>query len=119
MATQRTMEPSPFSQRNGKAAKVTRLPVTLSISSPQTFSKPTMPLPRMGRWQGSQSGKSSCDGVARARLVLLDDAGQQRTRAVHADGRRQRVVERLAVDADALDADLEQLLAALGTMPGD
>src|SRR5450759_3374434 len=62
MATMRTMQPSPFSQRHGNAAMVTRLPLTLSMSAPQTFSKPTMPLPRIRRWQGSQSGKSSWMG---------------------------------------------------------
>src|SRR5205085_4385635 len=58
IATSRTMQPSPLVQRQGNAAKVTRLPVTLSISPP-TFSKPTIPLPSRWRWQGSQSGKSS------------------------------------------------------------
>jgi hypothetical protein len=44
IATRRTMQPSPFSHRHGKAANVQRLPVTASICPP-TFSNPTMPFP--------------------------------------------------------------------------
>ena len=58
MATKRTMQPSPFFQRQGKAANVTRLPVTLSMSPPM-FSKPQMPADKMALWQGSHHGKSS------------------------------------------------------------
>ena len=53
IATIRTIDPSPFVHRQGKAAMVTRFPVTLSMSPP-TFSKPTIPLPRRIWWQGSQ-----------------------------------------------------------------
>src|ERR1700722_2513370 len=58
MATNRTIQPSPFFQRQGKAANVTRLPVTLSMSPPM-FSKPQMPADRIALWHGSHSGKSS------------------------------------------------------------
>src|SRR5882762_6371216 len=46
MATSLTMQPSPRVQRHGKAANVTRVPVTLSMSPP-TFSNPQMPADRI------------------------------------------------------------------------
>ena len=79
IATSRTMQPSPFSQRQGNAAKVTRLPVTSSIWPP-TFSKPTMPC--RGARGGTAPKREVVGGLAAGvLLVFLEHARDERARS--------------------------------------
>ncbi len=113
MATSRTMQPSPFFQRQGKAAKVTRLPVTLSMSPPM-FSKPQMPGGQNRVVAGLPLREVLDDRAAGEFLVFLVDARQQpmrRARTMRADGGAERMIERLGIRADHLDFPLHEPLA--------